>query len=467
MGDGKIHFRFQTEEDLEAVMAHRQYHFDGSMIALERWIPTVRRDFPNTILFWIVVYGLPDYRRDEASVRSIGEALGEWLDVDVTEPTPRVCVMLDSGAPLVLRRESDDDGVIVRLRFKYKKLQKHCNQCLRITHKAPSCPERAHDGPPLHREPRRDPNRKRDTDTGKGRPWNNREDRGKAVAPRVSRVTSGKGEAAAVLPSRPKPVRRDIMAELDSCQATVEAPATAHSSTKEWVRKTFVTTDHRRSTSPSQTDHTNQDRLPEANPVKARAPWYRTTEEEAAIANSVSYQAEKWDAVETPPVPVLQPVIPALVGDGYPQADRVLSRDAVVSPKETGLFHGPEIEEAQQMDDNVELVAHDSDSQVMGLQSFLSPTGIIFPLKGLVDKANKDRKLTQRVTKALGVKKKIEHSAFHGNRVHKHMALAALEAPKALVGVSNPSPSKTGPGEGETSKEFNEPVVKEKLPADA
>lgn len=35
MGDGRVHFRFQNEDDLLVVMENRPYHYDGSMIALE------------------------------------------------------------------------------------------------------------------------------------------------------------------------------------------------------------------------------------------------------------------------------------------------------------------------------------------------------------------------------------------------------------------------------------------------
>ncbi|VVA99136.1 unnamed protein product [Arabis nemorensis] len=80
------------------------------------------------------------------------------------------------------------------------------------------------------------------------------------------------------------------------------------------------------------------------------------------------------------------------------------------------------------------------------------------------------RKITQRITKALGVKKKIEHSLFRGCTIHKHVSLAREDPDMgnlALYGVHRPSPSETGPEEGQNSKDSTNPVVKGKPPADA
>ncbi|KFK32881.1 hypothetical protein AALP_AA6G299500 [Arabis alpina] len=232
MGDGRVHFRFQNEKDLQAVMTNRPYHYDGSMIALQRWIPTVRRDFPTTIPFWVVIKGLPNYWCEEESVQSIGEDLGEFDVVDVSEPIPKVRVTLDSNLPLIVRREIDDAGQICVLDLHYEKLQKHCTRYLRLTHEAPQCPERPRDSQ-LGRKHHREPPRKREEDDFQGKKRPTREERGNGV----SRGPRGPPEAAAL--SRPKSVRRDLMAELDTCQSKVTAPTKDSLTTKEWVRTTF------------------------------------------------------------------------------------------------------------------------------------------------------------------------------------------------------------------------------------
>lgn len=66
-------------------------------------------------------------------------------------------------------------------------------------------------------------------------------------------------------------------------------------------------------------------------------------------------------------------------------------------------------------------------------------------------KPNEPIKITQRIHKALGVKKKIANSPFRGSRIHKYSSLARTDpevGPTILNGAYNPSSSKTGPDEG-------------------
>ncbi|VVB05289.1 unnamed protein product [Arabis nemorensis] len=122
----------------------------------------------------------------------------------------------------------------------------------------------------------------------------------------------------------------------------------------------------------------------------------------------------------------------------------------------------------------------------LGLKAQIDEADIIFPLKEFVvgpkpsmqngprggprRRPKPPRKITQRITKALGVKKKIKHSLFRGFRIHKH-AFLAREDPDmgnpSLNGVHRPLPSETCPEEGQKSKDSTNPVVKGKPPADA
>ncbi|KFK36366.1 hypothetical protein AALP_AA4G114100 [Arabis alpina] len=286
MGDGRVHFRFQREEDLEVVMDHRPYHFDGFMIALERWIPTVRRDFPTTIPFWITIHGLPDYRREEEAVTSIGEALGEFLTVDVTQPIPRVRVTVDSNVPLTLRSESDDDGTICVLDFQYEKLQKHCGRCLRLTHETPSCPEKARESQ-SQREHRREHHRRREDENSRRRlrtTWD--ESSQSTNPPKPPRLPMGQPSS-----SRRRSVRRDILPELTSTRESVVKPAQSKLTTKEWIQRSFG----EGSAAGEKGSTSGVEKSPLPHPVdkrttSQRAPWYRVTEEDAAIANAINFQ---------------------------------------------------------------------------------------------------------------------------------------------------------------------------------
>ncbi|KFK25425.1 hypothetical protein AALP_AA8G113400 [Arabis alpina] len=297
MGDGRVHFRFQREENLHIVLDNRPYHYDGLMIALERWVPTVRRDFPSTIPFWIIIKGLPDYRQEEETVTSIGKDLGEFHEVDVTEPIPKVRVTLDCTTPLIFKRETDDAGTLCVLDLQYEKLKKYCSRCLRPTHEAPTCPKRPRETS-YQRDSRREPSRRREVEPAKDR-RRDRADRVHSQAPRLPREVKERPTEAVKTLSRPKPVRRELLAELDSSRETEIAPPTGQSSTKEWVRRTFAP-----EMAPSRAfqpgeggDH--RDCQLENKRSKPRAPWYRATEEDAAIANAVIFQTEKWAEVES------------------------------------------------------------------------------------------------------------------------------------------------------------------------
>ncbi|KFK31653.1 hypothetical protein AALP_AA6G141200 [Arabis alpina] len=454
MGDGRVHFRFQTEKDLLVVMENRPYHYDGSMIAVDRWIPTVRRDFPTTIPFWIVIKGLPDYRCEEETVRSIGENLGEFMKVDVSEPIPKVRVTLECGLPLVKRRESDDAGDINVLEFQYEKLHKHCTRCLRLTHESIDCPERPRENQQL-REHRREPGRKRE-ETDKRRPQrtNHGDKRRVTEPPRDSRVGRTQEESSVASSTKPRPVRRDILSELES---SALEPVKDTRSTKDWVRKTFGKQEQKGNTSLSNRGVDRDELQAQSKRSKVRAPWYRDSEEDAAVANA------RWAKVES--APVMERSQPPVDGSGERSQPR--TRVSSEAGEEEGTY-GPARSEAQQAEETSEKLDQGLPLQSMGQHLTLSPAEMISPLRSLASMNPKPRRITQRISKALGVKKKIEHSPFQGSRMQKHMALACLDPAKdstVLADVSNPPPSQAGPLGGETSKEFQEPVVEEKPPA--
>ncbi|KFK37368.1 hypothetical protein AALP_AA4G247600 [Arabis alpina] len=225
------------------------------------------------------------------------------------------------------------------------------------------------------------------------------------------------------------------MAELESSRVFDVTPPTCRSSTKDWVRKTLVDGD------------TGNSRVlqPETKRPKIRAPWYRATEEEAAAANATFGQTERGETVKTADPHAIS--IEILAEKEERQVARVHAR--VLNHMMVDLGTGPQQPEAQQTVSSGDFVDQGLESLGMGLHSNLSPTDIISPLKEMV---NKTRPPTQR-NKALGARKKIAHNPFHGNRIHQHIALAALEESNVLAVIANPSSSKTAPVEGENLEE--------------
>ncbi|VVB11642.1 unnamed protein product [Arabis nemorensis] len=162
MGRGRFHFRFKEEADLQAVLDNRPYHFDGWMNAIERWVPTVRMDFPSSIPFWIRILDLPEIYNEEKQLVRIGEDLGELLNWKVMEPYPMIQVMVECDAPLILFWEIvSETEELFRIRFDYVKLQNHCKVCFRMSHDTRTCPTwvGTHQS---HRDSQREPIRRRE-----------------------------------------------------------------------------------------------------------------------------------------------------------------------------------------------------------------------------------------------------------------------------------------------------------------
>lgn len=61
LGNNKFQFDFNSEQDLQKVLQRRPCHFNKWSFSLERWTPTIREDFPNSMMFWIEISGVPNH----------------------------------------------------------------------------------------------------------------------------------------------------------------------------------------------------------------------------------------------------------------------------------------------------------------------------------------------------------------------------------------------------------------------
>ncbi|KFK43127.1 hypothetical protein AALP_AA1G083800 [Arabis alpina] len=292
--------------------------------------------------------------------------------------------------------------------------------------------------------------------------------------------------------SRRKPVRRDILPELESSRGSVVKLAGEQLSTKEWIQKSFGSGGLEASGeigSPSRVEESSSPH-PVAKRAKTQpAPWYKATEEEAAIENAVCYQTERWDEKEKKrrdSVVDTESETVEMMRGGHegrrcvnPAKEARVSIPSEVDQSFDGAdgLNGLAGEEAQQVDpaDHQGPRKQESAGEFglivgnldMDLFPHLSPTDIISPLKGMVHKVHKPNRVEQRLGRSLGVKKKIGHNPFQGKRINKYMSLALLDpptGPPVLDAVSNPSPSKTGPTEGKSSMDQKEPVAQEDPP---
>lgn len=140
LGNNKFQFDFDNEQDLQKVLQRRPCHFNKWSFSLERWIPTIKEDFPNSMLFWIAISGVPNHYKKDETYRNIGNALGLVDKVDVDGG--RVRVWVNADVPLQFeRRAGFANGDVIRVSLIYEELHRHCFTCKRISHEEGTCPE--------------------------------------------------------------------------------------------------------------------------------------------------------------------------------------------------------------------------------------------------------------------------------------------------------------------------------------
>ncbi|XP_013713242.1 uncharacterized protein LOC106416909 [Brassica napus] len=139
LGNNKCQFDFDKEEDLQKVLHRRPCHFNKWSFSLERWIPTIKEDYPNSMLLWVTITGVPTHYKKDESYRIIGKALGEVDTVDVTNG--RVGVQINVDEPLQFERKAGyANGDVVTVILKYEELHRLCFTCKRISHEEGTCP---------------------------------------------------------------------------------------------------------------------------------------------------------------------------------------------------------------------------------------------------------------------------------------------------------------------------------------
>lgn len=141
LGRGCFQFKFDFAEDMQKVLDNRPYHFDQWMIILQKWEPIISDNFPYSIPFWIDIQGLPKHYWQPEMLHSIGENLGEIMDLEITSVAVKLRVLLDGLQPLLKECVVDfPDGSEALISLEYKSLKSHCLHCQRLTHETKSCP---------------------------------------------------------------------------------------------------------------------------------------------------------------------------------------------------------------------------------------------------------------------------------------------------------------------------------------
>ncbi|VVA99089.1 unnamed protein product [Arabis nemorensis] len=291
--------------------------------------------------------------------------------------------------------------------------------------------------------------------------------------------------------SKRRPVRRDLMSELGEARKSADVRKPTKPSTHEWVRKAFGKGFSRREEKGIGEKKDTQMSSSEKEAPGNRAPWYKVSEKDAAVAKEIYAQNDKWVRTEEDQrrrreMTDTTEMEPKRVSDKKPEAEQRRNSDQAVPPKAAAESLKPTRRNCVETKGNGLEIQKAQEGIMLGLQTNLDAKEVMSPLKEFVVKAKQDmrngprggprilnkepRRIKKRISKALGVKKKIEHSSFRGCHIHKHASLAREDpviGDYALNGNVFPSSSKTGPEGGQTSKKFKDPVVMGKPPAGA
>ena len=126
---------------MKKFLDNKSYHYDQWMVILQKWEPIISESFPSQIPFWIELQGLPKHYRQHALLKTIGEDLGEVMDMDITNQSAKVKVLLDDLQPLIKETMVDfPDGSETLVSLDYKNMKNHCSHCQRLTHEKKACP---------------------------------------------------------------------------------------------------------------------------------------------------------------------------------------------------------------------------------------------------------------------------------------------------------------------------------------
>lgn len=140
LGNGLFQFQFERETDLISVLEKRPYHYAKWMVIVQRWEPTVSRDFPSLLPFWIKVQGIPIHLWAEETIQDLGENLGLFESMEITQTGVKMRVQVNGLLPLIKSSVIEySNGDEVTATFVYEKLERHCSKCSRLDHEVKDC----------------------------------------------------------------------------------------------------------------------------------------------------------------------------------------------------------------------------------------------------------------------------------------------------------------------------------------
>ncbi|XP_010493377.1 PREDICTED: uncharacterized protein LOC104770620 [Camelina sativa] len=139
LGMGKFQFDFDDKTDMVEVLKLAPFHFDHWMASMVRWCPNVDSSYPSSLTFWVRVMGVPFQFWAAPTFKSIGEALGTVLDVDIDGG--RVQVTVNGLKCLSFETEVEFfNGEETTVSLRYERLFGYCRKCFSMCHDEDHCP---------------------------------------------------------------------------------------------------------------------------------------------------------------------------------------------------------------------------------------------------------------------------------------------------------------------------------------
>ncbi|KAL0747765.1 hypothetical protein Bca101_029767 [Brassica carinata] len=139
LGPHLFQFKFESEQDLQSILAKAPFHFKRWMMILQRWEPVVSDFFTALIPFWITIHGIPLHYWTKPALDTIGEELGPVEGYEVEKG--RIRVLVNGLKPLEMVLDiSLPSGEIKQVELEYDNLEKHCFICYSLSHEKEECP---------------------------------------------------------------------------------------------------------------------------------------------------------------------------------------------------------------------------------------------------------------------------------------------------------------------------------------
>ncbi|TXG56336.1 hypothetical protein EZV62_017649 [Acer yangbiense] len=143
VGENIFMFYFNNPIDQDRIWNRGPWHFDRSLIVLEKPEGTghISQFSFSRAKFWVQIHDIPIICMNRRMARWLAEQIGEVIDIptesrDCWGKFLKVKVSIDISRPLKrwLRLKLDKSGNIVMIGLKYERLPKFCYACGRIGH---------------------------------------------------------------------------------------------------------------------------------------------------------------------------------------------------------------------------------------------------------------------------------------------------------------------------------------------